>query len=143
MVNVILIERVLNDIRSHLNDLRAAEDITWERYRTDIRARRFVERTLHILIEACIDVAQHLISDENMREPNSYQDAFVVLAEHGVVHSTDLPRLQAMASLRNLIVHYYEKIDDAMVFGIFKQRLGDFDIFVDRIADYLLKHAQS
>lgn len=143
MVNVILVERILNDIRSHLNDLRTAEDITWERYRTDIRARRFVERTLHILIEACLDVAQHLISDENMREPKSYRDAFVVLAEHGALHSEDLPRFEAMASFRNLIVHYYEKIDDALVFGVFKQRLGDFDLFVDRIVDYLVKNAES
>lgn len=120
MVNIVLVERILNDIKAHLNDLRTAEDITWERYRTDIRARRFVERTLHILIEACIDIAQHLIADENMREPQSYRDTFVVLAEHDILSPDDLLRFEAMASFRDLIVHYYEKIDDALVYGVFK-----------------------
>lgn len=139
MVNIVLVERILNDIKAHLTDLRAAEDITWERYRTDVRARRFVERTLHILIEACIDAAQHLIADENMREPTSYRDTFAVLAEQKILQPDDLPRFEAMASFRNLIVHYYEKIDDELVYGVFKQRLDDFDLFVDRIVNHLVK----
>lgn len=69
MVNLILIERILTDIKSHVKDLADATDITWEIYKTDKRSRRFVERTLHVLIEACIDVAQHIIADENLREP--------------------------------------------------------------------------
>ena len=31
-----------------------------------------------------------------------------------------------MAAFRNLIVHYYEKIDDAVVFGVFQRDLTDF-----------------
>ena len=61
MVNKILAERILSDIKLNLNDLQNASDITWDVYRVDKRARRFVERTLHILIEACMDIAQHII----------------------------------------------------------------------------------
>ncbi|MGA7876266.1 MAG: DUF86 domain-containing protein, partial [Desulfoferrobacter sp.] len=115
MVNVTLVERILNDIRANLADLKAADDINWELFRTDKRSRRFVERTLHILIEACIDVAQHIISDEKLREPTSYRDTFTVLAEHGILEARDLKRFEAMASFRNLLVHYYERVDDALV----------------------------
>ena len=72
MVNQILAERILGDIKANVRDLRNATDITWDVYRTDKRARRFVERTLHIIIEACTDIAQHIISDEGFREPSSY-----------------------------------------------------------------------
>jgi uncharacterized protein YutE (UPF0331/DUF86 family) len=137
MVNRVLLERILGDIKANVRDLRNAVDITWEVYRTDKRARRFVERTLHIMIEACIDVAQHLISDEGFREPSSYRDAFAVLAEHGILHKEDLERFENIASFRNLIVHYYERVDDAVVFGLFKQNLSDFDLFVERIIAYL------
>jgi uncharacterized protein YutE (UPF0331/DUF86 family) len=34
-----------------------------------------------------------------------------------------------MASFRNILVHRYEKIDDEIVFGVFKKRLVDFDLF--------------
>jgi hypothetical protein len=49
----------------------------------------------------------------------------------------DLPRFEQMAAFRNLLVHYYERIDDAVVFGIFKRNLKDFDRFVDCLIDYL------
>jgi len=137
MVDIILIERILNDIKANVDDLKAATDITWQVYRTDKRARRFVERTLHVLVEACIDAAQHIISDEHLREPTSYRDTFAVLAENEIIKADELPRFEAMASFRNLIVHYYERIDDAVVFGVFRQRMGDFELFICRITDYL------
>ena len=48
MVDRILLERILSEITSEVNDLKNATDITWEVYKTDKRSRRFVERTLHI-----------------------------------------------------------------------------------------------
>lgn len=143
MVNLILIERILTDIRSHVKDLEDATDITWEIYKTDKRSRRFVERTLHVLIEACIDVAQHIIADENLREPVSYRDTFTILAEKDILQSSDLERFENMASFRNLLVHYYERVDDEIVYGIFKQNLSDFDLFVERIVKYLERIGES
>lgn len=37
-------ERILNDIRTNVQDLKQADDITWSVYQTDKRTRRFVER---------------------------------------------------------------------------------------------------
>ncbi len=107
MVDRILIERILTDIKSHVKDFTDASDIKWKSYRTEKRARRFVERTLHILIEACIDLAQHIIADKKLREPASYRDTFVILAENGILRSGDLEIFENMASFRNLLVHYY------------------------------------
>ena len=137
MVDRVLLERILSDIQSNVKALRNAEDITWDIYRTDMRARRFIERTLHITIEACIDAAQHIISDEQMREPTSYRDTFLVLAENKILKPEDLPRFENIASFRNLLVHYYERVDDAIVYGVFKNNLSDFDLFVGQIVNLL------
>jgi len=137
LVDRVLLERILGDIIANVTLLRHATDVTWEVYRADLRARRFIERTLHILVEACIDAAQHIIADQHFREPTSYRDAFLVLAEQGILHRSDLARFEQMASFRNLIVHYYERLDDAVVFGVFKRNLDDFDAFVRSIRDYL------
>ena len=51
MVNRIILERILADIKTNVKELRDAKDVTWDLYRTDVRVRRFVERTLHIIIE--------------------------------------------------------------------------------------------
>jgi uncharacterized protein YutE (UPF0331/DUF86 family) len=139
MVNRLLLERILANIKSNVKELKNAKDITWDVYRTDIRERRFVERTLHITIEGCIDAAQHIISDEKMREPTSYRDTFMVLTENKILKPDDLSRFENIASFRNLLVHYYEKVDDAIVYGIFKNNLSDFDLFVERIVRFLGK----
>lgn len=137
MVDPVLLERILSDIRTNVNDLKISDDITWEIYKTDKIKRRFVERTLHIIIEACIDAAQHIISDEKFREPESYRDTFSVLAENKILHQDELEKFENIASFRNLLVHYYEKIDNEIVYGIFKNNISDFDLFIDRIAEYL------
>jgi len=137
MVDQILMERILSDIKSNTEDLKNASDINWEVYQTDKRSRRFVERTLHILTEACIDAAQHVISDEKLREPSSYRDAFTVLAENNILKIDDLPSFHNMASFRNLLVHYYEHVDDEIVYGVFKHNMFAFDLFVERITEYL------
>ena len=137
MVDRLLLEKILGDIRANVRELEKAKDITWEVYQGDVRTRRFVERTLHILIEACIDVAQHIISDAGFREPSTYRDAFVVLAEEKIISADQLPRLEQMAAFRNLIVHYYEKIDDAIVFGVSQRNLTDFLGFAESISVFL------
>ena len=139
MVDRILLERILADIKSNVKELKDAKDITWNVYRTDIRSRRFIERTLHITIEGCIDAAQHIISDELMREPTSYRDTFAVLAENKVLMPEDLSRFENIASFRNLLVHYYERVDDEIIYAIFKKNLSDFDLFVKRVVGFLEK----
>jgi len=139
MVDLQLAERILSDIRQNIRDLREADDISWEIYIRDKRSRRFVERTLHITVEGMIDLAHHIISDEKLREPLNFRDAFSVLSEEGIISNRNLPVYEKMASFRNLIVHYYEKIDNEIVFGIFKRNLSDFEMFVDEISCYLEK----
>ena len=141
MVDRVLVERILFQIDGYLKELRNADDIDWKKYQKDNRSRRFVERLLHVVIEACIDVCQHIIVDEGLRAPESYRDTFRVLAEKGIIPGEKLEIFERIAGFRNLIVHHYEKIDDEVVFGIFKKRLGDFDDFIDYITKYIANQA--
>ena len=134
-----LVERILVDLKSNIELLHNVDDISWSLFKDDLRVRRFVERSLHVMIEAVIDVGQHIISDEKLREPESYRDVFTILAENKIIKTEDLPIYMKMASFRNLIVHYYERIDDEVVYGIFQKHLGDFDLFVSEIIEFLKK----
>lgn len=110
---------------------------SFESYVNDVRLRRAVERSLQVAVEACLDIARRIIAVEGFRYPENNQDTFRVLVEEKIVPSRLLDTLQEMARFRNLIVHDYAKIDDARVYGILKQRLGDFDAYARAIADYL------
>ncbi len=43
-----------------------------------------------------------------------------MLAENRIVSTDNLKTYEKMAAFRDLIVHYYERIDDEFVFGIAK-----------------------
>jgi len=137
MSDRVIIEKALETIGVNLKELEKSSDIDWTVYQSDIRSRRFVERTLHVIIEASLDAAYHIISSNGMREPATYRDAFVVLSENGIIPETELKDFEKIAMFRNHLVHYYEKVDDEIVFGIFKNRLGDFHKYIRYILKYI------
>ena len=130
MVDAELISRKLSRLQEYVDALREAPDITWAVYRKDIRAKAFVERYLHLAIEEVINIANHIVSFHQWREPAGYRDLLLILSERGVIPEDHLPTFQNMASFRNMLVHRYETIDPEIVFGFFSKHLDDFDRFV-------------
>ena len=137
MVDKELLSRKLSQLREYETALRKAEDITWEKYEGDLRARAFIERYLQLCIEKVIDIGNHFVSFHRWREPEGYRDLFQVLCENGVIPKVHLSTFQNMASFRNMLVHRYEKTDDEVIFGIFQKRLDDFDLFAGMITDWI------
>ena len=142
MVDRLIIERLTSLINSYLNDLKPVQDVSFSQYSKDIKTQRFVERTLHIAIEACLDIGNHIISDEGFREPEDNRDIFNVLGEKGIITDKLQKRLQDMASFRNLMVHSYAKIDNEIVYGILKKRLGDIEEFMKVISKPITSRKQ-
>lgn len=136
MVDRELLSRKISNLSEYINELQRADDIDFEKYTADPRSRAFVERYLHLAIEEVFDISNHLVSFHRWREPTGYRDLLLVLKENGVVSAKLLPRFQNMASFRNMLVHHYEKVDDEVVFGIFKKRLSDFTLFIDLIRQW-------
>jgi uncharacterized protein YutE (UPF0331/DUF86 family) len=93
---------------------------------------------LQTAIEACLDLAQHLIASQGWRTPQTYADTFDVLAEHGVVPPHFLPALRSMARFRNRLVHLYWEVDPAVIYDLLQNNLSDFDTYAQ-----LLLHAMS
>jgi len=137
MVNEEVILRKVAKLKEHVDELRLPKDITREIYGKNIRDRAFIERYLHIAIQTVFDIANHIISYQGWKEPETYRETFSILAENRVLPDEKVSIFQNMASFRNLLVHHYEKVDNEVVFGIFKNRLEDFDLFREYILEYL------
>jgi uncharacterized protein YutE (UPF0331/DUF86 family) len=132
-----VIRERLKLLGEYVSDLRELQDVDLATYVENKLVRRTVERTLHLAVEACLDIGQHIIAREGFRTPADNKDVFAVLSEEGVVPPALLPSLISMARFRNLIVHGYAQIDNQVVFGILKRRLGDFDAFAQAIVRHL------
>lgn len=143
MVNEEVVERLLSNIRAYVRQLREATDIDYRTYLDDIRSQRFVERTLQIAVEATMDTAHHIISDEGLREPDSYADSFAVLAENDIISNEMKETGRLMAQFRNRIIHYYESVDPDQVYAIFNNHLDDFTRFETEIRQWLESQRES
>jgi uncharacterized protein YutE (UPF0331/DUF86 family) len=104
-----------------------------EEIRGDIRQERFVEHTLQIAIQAALDVASHVVSDERLGEPRNNQELFELLERYRWIPPDLSSSLRKMAGFRNILVHAYETVDLAIVEKIVTDRLDDLLQFASAI----------
>ena len=93
--------------------------------------------TLQLAIQAALDVAFHLISEEGLGEPRSNSDAFAKLAEHGLLAATRATEMARMADFRNVVVHGYEVVDLRIVRDVVENHLGDLESYVADVDAWL------
>ena len=131
MVDVAVVQRKLSQLDTYLQQVREFAAITLEEYQGDWKIQRIVERTLQMMIETCVDIANHVVSDRGMRSPTSYADTFQVLKENSIVDDSLYESLVKMAKFRNIVVHQYEGVDAGIVLTILKSHLLDLERFRD------------
>lgn len=137
MVDKNLILRKISELEEYITQLEELKDVTVEEYSKDWKIQRAVERTLQIAIELCVDIANHIISDEGWRVPVSYSDTFKVLKENKVIDNELFSIMERMARFRNIIVYNYDKLDQAIILDILKKNLEDFMKYRDSILKWL------
>jgi uncharacterized protein YutE (UPF0331/DUF86 family) len=137
MVDKSLVLRKLSDLSDLCGQMIEYRGITARRYAADWKSQRIVERTLQMMVEMCLDVANHIISDKGYRRPVGYADHFTVLRENRILSARLTARMEKMAKFRNLIVHNYDKVDAEIVVGILTKSLDDFDAFKTAVVKFL------
>ncbi len=137
MVDKILILKKLSTLDEYLKQIAEYTSITVQAYAGDWKTQRIVERTFQMMIETCLDIGGHIISDEKMRVPEAYADIFRILVENGILSKTHLVAFEKMAKFRNIVVHDYEKIDPEIVVAILRNHLQVFEVFKSSVIAYL------
>src|SRR5437660_10893110 len=90
---------------------------------TDVREERFVEHTLQLAIQAALDVASHIVSDDRLGEPKTNYDLFDLLRGAGWIDEAQRATLRKMTGFRNLVVHGYMAVDLGIVRSIVENNL--------------------
>ena len=143
MVDKTLTLRKLAELEEYLTQVSEYSKLTIVEYEKDWKTQRIIDRTLQMMIETCLDIAGHIISDERYRVPDSYADTFKVLLENDIVEESLFEVLEKMAKFRNIVVHHYDKMDSAIVVMIMTRHLGDFNRFIDSIIRFMKAYSES
>lgn len=100
----------------------------------DIQAAKY---SLLEIMEACIDIANYIISVKSFRRAEEYSEMFKVLKEEGILGKKLANKLEDMARFRNLLVHRYGEIDNRRVLEIIKHNLKDIEEFEKEIQKFM------
>lgn len=137
MVNIALVKKLLNDLRERKRVLEQKKIKDFREFKSDVFLHNAVQHMLEVMVEICVDIGNHMISDEGWETPSSNRDVFKILQEHGVISESLSNLSRKMVGFRNIVVHMYEKVDLEEVYAIYKKNLQDFERFAKEIEKFL------
>ncbi len=132
-----LLLRKLADLDLYLSQASEFRAVTADEYRRDWETQRVVERTLQLAIEACLDVASHIVADRQLRVPSTYAAVFEVLGEAGLLDDGLRETMVRIARFRNILVHDYARIEPAAVVRSLREGLDDLRRFGEAALGWL------
>lgn len=137
VADVDIIRERLDKIRQHrlLLEKFSAWDVP--KLARDYEEQMKILHLLQIAIEACMDIAAHIISAEQLGVPVDHADLFRILGSHKIIEENFVSALQDMARFRNRLVHFYMGVDLERVVFVLHNNLRDFDLFAEAIEKYL------
>lgn len=136
MVDRDTLASILENLRGYLKKLAILAALPEEAFLQDFTNVESAKHLLQVSIECCLDIAHHIVADKGYRTPTDYYDTFVVLHENGILPEAFMPTLRQMVSFRNRLVHLYWDVDDATVYHILQENLGDFETYIGHILDF-------
>jgi uncharacterized protein YutE (UPF0331/DUF86 family) len=107
--------RKISDLETYLGQLAAYRDVRPDAYKDDWKTQRIVERTLHLTIEACMDIADHIVADRRLRVPETGAATFEILG------------------FRTILVHDYARLDTSVVLRVLRTDLQDVERFREAV----------
>ncbi len=134
MVDVEVIKHRLNQLSVSLNKIERFKEILLEEFLEDDIIQDVVEYNLFIAINMMIEIATHIVVDNNMGNPETFREAFDILNKEKYLDDNEAKIYRNMVGLRNILSHEYLKIDKKMIYDILKNNLVDikrFIIFID------------
>jgi uncharacterized protein YutE (UPF0331/DUF86 family) len=136
-VNVDRLRELAGYLRDAVRQLRELGATPRDAFLADARTINSAKYLLIVAAEAALDICNHLAARRGGRSPADYADCIAVLREIGAVSDDLRRRLVRMARSRNLLVHLYWRIDNAEVYRVIAEDLGDFDEYLASVGRYL------
>lgn len=103
----------------------------------DRDALDLVSFNLLLAIQSCLDVASHLISDEEWAPITTARGALERLQEKGVISEQTSRSLHDAVGLRNIVAHGYSGVEPALIHAAAKTGLPDLEHFAAEVSAWM------
>jgi uncharacterized protein YutE (UPF0331/DUF86 family) len=107
----------------------------------DFASLGLIKDGMYKRIEFCIqnvfDICAILDTDLRLGIPQSDDDILEIMVANGIINKDMKTKLKLMKGFRNILVHRYGGIDDALTYEFFNENIIDFDEFITEISEYI------
>lgn len=135
MIDQNIILNKTSKVHHHLNRIRGKREISLEDFLMDLDRQEIILFNLQMAVQNCIDIAAHIISDDELGMAGSTSEMFYILQENGYLTFELAEKMVAAVGFRNIAVHEYGNIDLKLVFQMAKKDLDDLERFVKAILE--------
>ncbi|SHK23530.1 type VII toxin-antitoxin system HepT family RNase toxin [Paramaledivibacter caminithermalis] len=135
MVKIEVLQNRLEQLDVSIKKIRRYVNLSLEEFLEDDIVQDVVEYNLFIAINMMIDIAVHIVVDNNLGKINTMGEAFEILYKEKYISKDEMLTYKNMVAFRNILSHEYVKIDKKMVYAIMQKNLIDFDKFILFIND--------
>ena len=98
-----------------------------------------LQHLLQISIETITDIGSHILAEDFSLNPKTYADVIIELGEKNILDKKFAAEQAEMAKFRNMLVHYYDNLDDRRVLEYSRSAPEIFRLFGKAFADYIKK----
>lgn len=132
----IVLKRI-NGIQQEIAELQKLSVLSFEEFK-DGDGYKLAQYHMHRALEGVFNIGSHILSRIPGGEATQYREIAEKLGEFGIVDKEFAQKkLTLMAKYRNRLVHFYAEITEKELYGIIKNDLGDFDIFLSAVKKLL------
>lgn len=123
----------IDELEGYLKELKSIIPKNYDEYFSSIEKRRACERLLQISVECVVDICGLLVSGLRLGLPAEESDIFEKLFLNNIISAEMKDTIKSMKGFRNVIVHDYAKLENALIYEIATTRLIDFERFIKEI----------
>ena len=136
MVRPAVLYKKVDHIRKNLDRVKTRHGLSVDDFKADLDSQDVVLHNLQLAIQGCIDLGNHIISDEEWGVAGSFGDLFHILRERGVIAPPLAERMISAVGFRNILVHEYEEVDLNIAYDVYTKRLGDIEEFLRSVLEF-------
>lgn len=127
----------IENLKSYVKILEGLQNITLEELEKEPIKKGALERYLQLSIEACVDIAEMIISDQRLPTPQTATETIEILGKEGILEDSFAKEFAKAVGFRNILIHDYVKIDYQLVLENLQNNLSDFHRFIKEILQFL------
>ena len=124
-------------VDQHLGRIRQKRGLSLDAFLNDIDCQESILFNVQMAIQNCVDIASHVVGDEELGVPGSTNDIFYLLEDNGYLSRDITEKMISAVGFRNLLVHEYGKVDLKQVYEIAHNEIENLQEFVRVVLNHV------